>query len=81
MSTEYFTQLLNNIHSSQQPMEPSPKLIKIDHIFRHKASPSKPNRNNPMHSIQSQCLKTRTQQQKLSQKICKKLKAEQHLAQ
>jgi hypothetical protein len=27
MSTEYFTQLLHNVHSSQQPMKPSPKLI------------------------------------------------------
>jgi hypothetical protein len=27
MSKEYFIQLLNNIHLSQQPMELSPKLI------------------------------------------------------
>jgi hypothetical protein len=34
MSTEYFIQILHNIHSSQQLIEPSPKL-------RHKASLSK----------------------------------------
>jgi hypothetical protein len=27
MSKEYFIELLHNIHSSQQPMEPFPKLI------------------------------------------------------
>jgi hypothetical protein len=37
MSTEYFTQFLHNIHSSQQLMKPS----HIDHILWHKASLSK----------------------------------------
>jgi hypothetical protein len=41
MSTEYFIQLPHNIHSSQQPMEPSWIWSKIDHIFGHKASLSK----------------------------------------
>jgi hypothetical protein len=34
-----------------------------------------------MKSIWSQCSKTRTQQQKQQQKICKQLEAEQHSAQ
>jgi hypothetical protein len=34
-----------------------------------------------MHSIRCQCIKTRTQQQKQQQKICKQLEAEQHIAQ
>jgi hypothetical protein len=38
MSTEYFIQLLHNIHSSQQPKGTSPKLIII---LGHKASLSK----------------------------------------
>jgi hypothetical protein len=38
MSTDYFIQLLHKLHSSQQPTEPSPKLI---NILRHKASLSK----------------------------------------
>jgi hypothetical protein len=39
---------------------------KIDHMLGHKASLSKykKNRNNPMHSIWSQCIKMRNQQQK-----------------
>jgi exonuclease III len=38
---------------------------KIDHILGHnEASANVRNRNNPMHSIWSQCIKTRTQQQK-----------------
>jgi hypothetical protein len=45
---------------------------KIDHILR-KSKPQQvqENRNNPLHSIQSQCTKTRTQQQKQQQKIHK----------
>jgi hypothetical protein len=34
-----------------------------------------------VHSIWSQCIKTRTQQQKQQQKLCKKLEAEQLIAQ
>jgi hypothetical protein len=34
-----------------------------------------------MHSISSQYIKTRTQQQKQQQKTCKQLEAEQHIAQ
>jgi hypothetical protein len=34
-----------------------------------------------MHFIPSQCIKTRTQQQKQQQEICKQLEAEQHISQ
>jgi hypothetical protein len=58
---------------------------KIHHILGHKTSLSIyekiENRNSTMYSIWSQCIKTRTQQQKNQQKICKQLEAEQHIAQ
>jgi hypothetical protein len=34
-----------------------------------------------MHSLWSQCIKTRTQQQKKVEKTCKQLEDEQHIAQ
>jgi hypothetical protein len=40
------------------------------------------NRNNPVHPVWSQCIKTRTQkQQNQQQKIYKQLEAEEHIAQ
>jgi exonuclease III len=45
---------------------------KIDHILGNKASLSRYKKtNNPMYSIWSQCIKTRTQQQKQQQKTRK----------
>jgi hypothetical protein len=78
MSTEYFIQILHNIHSSQQPMTFS----KIDHILGQKPSLSKYKKTEMIPYIFSHhsSLKLEVNKKKNS-KTCKQLKADQHIAQ
>jgi hypothetical protein len=50
-------------------------------LGHNQASTNIRNKNNSLHSIWSQCIKTRIQQQKQQQKMCKQFVAQQHIAQ
>jgi tRNA nucleotidyltransferase/poly(A) polymerase len=78
MSTEYFLQLVHNIHSSAAQRTFS----KIDHIIGHKETLSKYKKIEIIPCILSEqnALKLELNNKNNSKKIFKQLEAEQHIA-